>query len=77
MVIACLVVAGAYRRAGGPQWPLVFAASLLVASILQVVLGRAEVVGPHVFVGVLLLSAATTFCSYVWRHEPVATSASP
>jgi hypothetical protein len=66
----CLAVAARYRQQGGPSWPLVFAACLLGGGILQVALGRFGVVGAHVFVGVLFLCAVTTFCSYVWRHQP-------
>jgi hypothetical protein len=65
----CTVIAGLYRRQGGPSWPLVFAASLLAAGILQAVLGQTRVVGAHLFVGVLFLCAVTTFCSYAWRHQ--------
>jgi hypothetical protein len=71
----CLVVAGLYRRQGGPRWPLVFAACLLGGALVQTMLGTLRVVGPHLFVGVLFLCAVTTFCSYAWRHQPEPVSA--
>ncbi|MGL5818566.1 MAG: hypothetical protein ACRCYR_13445 [Phycicoccus sp.] len=68
--VTCVLASERYRRRGGPGWPLWFAASLLGAAVLQVTLGSLEVVGAHVFVGVLLLCAVTTYCSYLWRHQP-------
>ncbi|NHA67827.1 hypothetical protein [Phycicoccus flavus] len=65
--IACVVAALRVRRGDGPSWPLWFALSLLAAAVLQVTLGSLEVVGAHVFVGVLLLCGVTTYVSYVWR----------
>jgi hypothetical protein len=74
----CAVVAAVYRRRGGPGWPLVFAGCLVLAAVLQMVLGEVRVVGLHLFVGVLFLCAVTTFCSYAWRHQPSeATAATP
>ena len=66
----CVVVAAVYRRRGGPTWPLVFAACVELGAVLQTVLGSLRVVGLHLFVGVLLLCAVTTFCSYAWRLQP-------
>jgi hypothetical protein len=66
----CVVLAAVHLRRGGPRWPLVFAASLELGAILQMVLGEVRVIGLHLFVGVLLLCAMTTFCSYAWRHLP-------
>jgi len=51
----CAVVAAVYRRRGGPAWPLVFAVCLVLAAVLQMVLGEVRVVGLHLFVGVLFL----------------------
>ena len=73
MVVACVVGGVLYKRAGGPMWPLIFALVLLVVAVLQIVLGRAELAGAHVFLGVLYLSAVTTYCSYLWRHQPKAS----
>lgn len=70
MVIACIVAGVLYRRAGGPAWPLVFAILLLVVAVPQIILGSTGVKGAHVFLGVLYVSAVTTFCSYMWRHKP-------
>lgn len=72
VTVVCVIASVRYRREGGPAWPLWFALSLLAASVLQVTLGSLEVVGAHVFVGVLLLCAVTTYCSYLWRHQPAA-----
>ncbi|MFI5074877.1 MAG: hypothetical protein ACHP7G_07690 [Actinomycetales bacterium] len=66
----CVVLAAVHLRRGGARWPLVFAASLALGAILPMILGEVRVVGPHLFVGVLLLCAVTTFCSYAWRHLP-------
>ena len=66
----CVVLAAVYRRRGGPTWPLVFAVCIALGAILQTVLGELRVVGVHLFLGVLLLCAVTTFCSYAWRHQP-------
>jgi hypothetical protein len=63
----CLVLAAVHRRRGGERWPLVFAVCLVVGAVLQTVLGQVRVVSLHLFVGVLLLCAVTTFCSYAWR----------
>ena len=72
LVVACLVGGVLYRRAGGPLWPLIFAAALLAVAVVQIVLGRSNITGAHVFVGVLFLCGVTTFCSYLWRHRPAA-----
>ena len=74
-VVVCVVASVRYRRAGGPAWPLWFALGILAAAVLQVTLGSLEVVGAHVFLGVLLLCAVTTYTSYLYRHEPVAAAA--
>ena len=66
----CVVVAAVYRRRGGPTWPLVFAVCVELGAVLQTLIGSLRVVGLHLFVGVLLLCAVTTFCSYAWRHQP-------
>lgn len=70
MVVACVVASVQYRRGGGPAWPLTFAVILLVVAVPQIILGRAELRGAHVFLGVLYVAAVTTFCSYMWRHKP-------
>ena len=66
----CVVLAAVHHRRGGARWPLVFSACLGLGAILQTVLGEVRVVGLHLFLGVLLLCAVTTFCSYAWRHLP-------
>jgi hypothetical protein len=68
--VLCAIASERYRREGGPSWPLWFAMSLVGAGTLQVALGSFEIIGAHVFVGVLLLCAVTTYCSYLWRHQP-------
>ncbi len=74
LAAVCVVVGVLYRRRGGPNWPMAFAASLFVVGVLQAVLGSLRVVGPHLFLGVLYLCAVTTFCSYAWRHQPRSVS---
>lgn len=73
VAVVCAVVAGLYRRRGGPTWPLVFAACLVGGAVLQAVLGSVRIVGAHLFFGVLFLCGVTTFCSYAWRHQPAGT----
>jgi len=75
MVVACLVAAVIYRRAGGPTWPATFAAALLAVAAVQILLGESSIVGAHVFLGVLYLCAVTVYCSYLWRHRPAARAA--
>jgi hypothetical protein len=70
VAVACTAVGTRLRQQGGPAWPLVFAASLSGAAVLQAVLGELRVVGMHLFLGVLFLCAVTTFCSYAWRYAP-------
>ncbi|MEP6648640.1 MAG: hypothetical protein ABJA74_01820 [Lapillicoccus sp.] len=74
LAAVCVAVAARYRQQGGPGWPLVFAACLVGGGLLQAALGQFRVVGAHLFVGVLLLCAVTTFCSYAWRHQGVHTA---
>lgn len=73
LVVACVVAGVLYRRAGGPIWPLAFPATLLIIAVLQIVLGRSQILGAHVFLGVLYLCGVTTYCSYMWRHKPSAS----
>lgn len=73
--IACVVAGVLYLREGGPWWPTVFAAVLVVVSITQAVLGQTGVRAPHIFLGIMFLCGVTTICSYVWRHKPTAKEA--
>jgi hypothetical protein len=41
-------------------------------AVVQIILGRSGTTGAHVFLGVLYLSGVTTYCSYLWRHQPAA-----
>ena len=76
VAVVCTAVGARLRQQGGPAWPLVFAASLAGAAVLQAALGELRVVGPHLFLGVLFLCAVTTFCSYAWRYAPRPAAAS-
>ena len=67
LTIAVLLTAVAYRRAGGPRWPILAGAILLSVEVLQVVLARTEVVGLHIFFGVLFVVLATLATSYLFR----------
>jgi len=58
------------RRAGGPAWTFFLPLALVGMAGVQVTLGFAEIVGGHVFWGVLFLCTVTTFCSYSWRLRP-------
>ena len=63
-----------YRRAGGPGWSFFLPLAMLAMAAVQITLGFAGIRGFHVFWGVLYLCVATAFCSYTWRHKPVATT---
>lgn len=67
LTIALVVTAVLYRRDGGPRWPVLAAAVLLVLEVLQVVLARLDVAGLHIFVGVLFVVWATLVTSYLFR----------
>jgi hypothetical protein len=56
-----------FRRSGGPSWTFYFPLTLVAVVGIQIALGFAGVRGVHVFLGVLLTSAITMFCSYSWR----------
>jgi hypothetical protein len=58
------------RRSGAPGWVFFLPVALVVASLIQLSLGLAEVRGGHVFFGVLFLCLVTTYCSYTWRLLP-------
>lgn len=60
----------AFRRSGGPSWTFYFPLALVGVVGAQLALGFAGVRSVHVFLGVLLLSAITMFCSYSWRLRP-------
>ena len=74
--VACVVASARVRSAGGPSWPLRSGIALLAAAALQVTLGELEVVGAHVYLGVLVLCGVTTYVSYVWRQlgDPVGST---
>lgn len=59
-----------YRRSGGPGWTFFLPLTLIVMAAIQITLGFAEVLGGHVFWGVLFLCTVTAFCSYSWRLKP-------
>jgi hypothetical protein len=67
LTVAVLLTAVGYRRAGGPRWPILAGAILLGVEVLQVVLARTEVVGLHIFCGVLFVVLATLLTSYLFR----------
>lgn len=55
------------RRSGGPSWIFFFPLALVAVAGAQMALGFTGVRSVHVFLGVLLVSAITMFCSYCWR----------
>lgn len=68
LTLALLVTAVVWRyRADGPRWPVLAAVILLLIEALQVGLARGEVVGLHIFCGVLFVVLATLLTSYLFR----------
>ena len=72
LTVLSAVIGFSYRRSGGPGWTFYFPLVLIGVVGVQMTLGFAELKGAHVFLGVLFLSAVTTFCSYSWRLKPLA-----
>ncbi len=67
VTVALLIVAVLYQRSGGPRWPLLAVGIIAVVEVIQIVLGRLEVAGPHIFLGVLFVVLATLLTSYLFR----------
>ncbi len=67
VTIALLILAVLYQRSGGPRWPLLAVGIITLVEILQIILGRLEVVGAHIFLGVLFVVMATLLTSYLFR----------
>jgi hypothetical protein len=67
LTVALIITAVAYRRGGGPRWPVLAGVILLVVETLQLVLARADAVGLHIFCGVLFVVLATLVTSYLFR----------
>lgn len=67
VTVALVVTAVLYRRGGGPRWPVLAGVILLLVETLQLVLARFEVVGLHIFSGVLFVVLATLLTSYLFR----------
>lgn len=72
LVLAALsaVFGWTFRRGGAPSWTFYLPLAIVVVVGVQMALGFAEAQGTHVFLGVLLLSTITTYCSYAWRLRP-------
>lgn len=67
VTIGLLVLAVLYQRSGGPRWPLLAVGLVAVVEVVQIVLGRLEVAGTHIFLGVLFVVMATLLTSYLFR----------
>jgi hypothetical protein len=67
VTVGLLIMAVLYQRSGGPRWPLLAIGIIAVVEIVQVVLGRLEVAGAHIFLGVLFVVLATLLTSYLFR----------
>jgi hypothetical protein len=67
LTVVVIITAVVYRRDGGPRWPVLAAAILLLVETLQLLLARSEVVGLHIFCGVLFVVLATLTTSYLFR----------
>lgn len=77
LTVVVIITAVLYRRGGGPRWPVLAGIILVLVETLQLVLARAEVVGLHVFLGVLFVVLATLLTSYLFRPGFVSPSGSP
>lgn len=70
LTVVSAVFGFSYRRSGGPGWTFFLPLGLVVMAGIQITLGFTEVLGGHVFWGVLFLCTVTAFCSYCWRLKP-------
>jgi hypothetical protein len=63
------VVAGVvyWRRGGGPAWPALASFALLALEPFQIAAGIKRVIGIHVPLGVLIVSATVVFAVWAWR----------
>ena len=77
LAILSAVFGFVFRRSGGPSWTFYFPLTVVAVVGIQIVLGFAGVRSVHVFLGVLLISAITMFCSYSWRLRPPVTGTTP
>jgi hypothetical protein len=70
LTIVSAAIGYALRRSGGPSWTFYFPLVLVIVTSIQMALGFTGMRSIHVFLGILLLSAITMFCSYSWRLQP-------
>jgi hypothetical protein len=77
LAILSAVLGFVVRRSGGPSWTFYFPLTLVAVVGIQMALGFGGVRSVHVFLGVLLISAITMFCSYSWRLGPPVTGTTP
>jgi uncharacterized membrane protein AbrB (regulator of aidB expression) len=72
LTILSAVLGFYFRRAGGPAWTFFLPLAMVAMAGIQIALGvSGEVLGGHIFWGVLYLCTVTTFCSYCWRLKPI------
>ncbi len=77
VTVVVIITAVLHRRGGGPRWPVLAGIILVLVETLQLVLARAEVVGLHVFLGVLFVVLATLLTSYLFRPGFAPVNGSP
>lgn len=77
VTVILVVTAVLHRRGGGPRWPVLAGVILLLVETLQLVLARFEVVGLHIFCGVLFVVLATLLTSYLFRPGFVPSTVRP
>lgn len=61
IALAALVAAVLFRRGGGKTWPAIAAGSLMVAGVLQIVIGYNRNLAIHVPLGVAIVVASILF----------------
>lgn len=67
LIVITLLTAVGYHRSGGPRWPVLVSALLVVLTGAQITMGLVEVAGVHIFVGILYVVSVTLFTSYLFR----------
>jgi len=69
LAVTAVTLGGAilYQRQGGPRWPVAAAVLLVLLEAIQITLAEVDAAGAHIFLGVLLVTAATLYTSYLFR----------
>jgi len=77
VTVVLVLTAAVHRRRGGGRWPVLAGTILLAVEITQLLLARADVVGAHIFLGIVFVVLATLVTSYLFRPGFVPSSTGP